>query len=106
MRGYYVRVVVEKIIGNCAAGYNPGDYFEVELFYIRPRQNVKVCLHALSAMLTLLMPFLKGIPADKLGIGKEADIGYIQCPDPGSPYTCGGTVIFRLERKVIRNSSS
>jgi len=108
MRNYHsytVRVVVEEVRGYCAAGYVPGDVFEIERFYIRPNQNVKICLHALNSMLTLLMPFLKGIPADKLGIGKEADIGYIQCPDPGSPYTCGGTVIFRLERKVISNTS-
>ena len=106
MRDFRVRVVVEKISGSCAAGYSPGDCFEVELFYIKPRQNVRICLHALNAMLTILIPFLKGIPADRLGIGREADVGYVQCPDPGSPYTCGGTVIFRLERKVIRNSSS
>jgi hypothetical protein len=52
-------------------------------------------------MLTLLMPFLKGMPARELGMGKEENIGYVQCPDPGEPYTCGGTVLFELRRERI-----
>ena len=87
------------------AGYKVGDYFEVESFFIKPNQKVKMYLHAFNSMLTLLMPFLKGVHADQLGIGSEKDIGYVQCPDPGKPYTCGGTVIFRLERKVVNERS-
>jgi hypothetical protein len=52
-------------------------------------------------MLTPLAPLLKGIPATALGIGKQEDPGYAQCPDPGKPYTCGGTVIFELKREKI-----
>jgi len=53
-------------------------------------------------MLTLLMPFLKGISAKSLGIGMEDHRGYIQCPDPGKPYTSGGTVVFELIRRKIQ----
>ena len=70
----------------------------VERFYIKGAGK-GVCLHALAAMLTLLAPLLKGAPATALGIGKEEDTGYAQCPDPGEPYTCGGTVIFELKRE-------
>lgn len=98
MPGYSVRVTVKEVRGHCAAGYKPGDSFEVESFYIRPSQGVRICLHALSSMLTLLLPFLKGFPADRLGIGSSADVGYVQCPDPGKPYTCGGTAVFELRR--------
>ena len=52
-------------------------------------------------MLTLLAPLLKGAPARDLGIGGEDDVGYAQCPDPGEPYTCGGTVVFELRRERI-----
>jgi hypothetical protein len=52
-------------------------------------------------MLTLLAPFLKGISARALGIGKGDNTGYVQCPDPGAPYTCGGTVVFELRREKI-----
>jgi hypothetical protein len=52
-------------------------------------------------MLTLLTPFLKGVSARALGIGKEDDVGYMQCPDPGEPYTCRGTVVFELKREKL-----
>jgi len=53
-------------------------------------------------MLTLTMPFLKGVSAKVLGIGEEDNVGYIQCPDPGKPYTSGGTVIFELRREEVK----
>ena len=97
---YRVRVCVKEVRGNCAMGYKPGDCFLVEKYYIRDAGK-GVCLHALSAMLTLLSPFLKGISAQTLGISREDDVGYVQCPDPGEPYTCGGTVVFELVRERI-----
>jgi len=51
-------------------------------------------------MLTLLSPFLKGISAKVLDIGKEDDVEYVQCPDPGEPYTCGETVEFEFRREA------
>ena len=81
-------------------GYKQGDCFIAEKYYIVD-PNRGLCLHALCSMLTSLTPFLKGISARVLGIGKEDDVGYVQCPDPGEPYTCGGTVIFELRRERI-----
>jgi len=75
--------------------YQPGDCFTLEKFYIKD-VGKGICLHALAAMLTFLTPLLKGISPKTLGIGKEDDTGYVQCPDP--TYTCGGTVIFELTR--------
>jgi len=102
---YRIHVTIKEVKGYCAAGYKPGDSFEIEWFYIKPSQDVKICLHALNSMLTLLMPFIKGVSAKTLGIGEEDDIGYIQCPDPGKPYTKGGTVIFELRRTSVKISS-
>jgi uncharacterized repeat protein (TIGR04076 family) len=95
---YRVVVRVKEVRSRCAAGYQPGDTIVVERFYIR-EAGKGVCLHALAAMLTLPAPLLKGAPATALGIGKEEDTGYAQCPDPGEPYTCGRTVIFELKRE-------
>lgn len=97
-----VYITVKEVKGKCAANYKPGDQFVLEDFYISPNQKTKICIHALSSMLTLLTPFLKGVPATKLGIGEHENVGYIQCPDPGPPYTCGGTVIFELKRETIK----
>ena len=101
MAHYRVYVIVKEIHGYCAANYKPGDMFVIERFYIRPLQKTKICLHALNSMLTLITPFLKDTSAKMLGIGKEDDVGYIQCPDPGGPYTEGGTVIFELKREKL-----
>ena len=89
-----LRVRVVEVRGYCAAGYKPGDTFVIDGFVVRG--GVPVCIHALSAMMTLASPMLKGVPAEKLGIG-EGRKGYVQCPDPGPPYTDGGSVVFELE---------
>ena len=36
-----------------------------------------------------------GADPRKLGLSKEKDVAYIQCVDPGEPYTEGGAVIFK-----------
>ncbi len=98
---YRVLICVKEVKGYCAAGYKPGDCFEAEWFYLKPMQNTKICLHALNAILTLLIPFMKGISARELGIGSEDNVGFLQCPDPGKPYTEGGTVIFEVRREKL-----
>jgi len=95
-----VKVTVKENKGLRALGYRPGDGFVVERFYLREVRGKPVCLHALSAMLTLLSSFLKGVSAKELRIGLEDDIGYVWCPDPGKPYTCGGTVVFEVRRRL------
>ena len=97
---YRVKVTVKEVRGYCAASYEVGDTFEVEWFYVKPMQGLRICLHALNSMMSLLLPFLKGVPAEVLGIGK-GDVGYVQCPDPGAPYTEGGTVVFELRREKL-----
>jgi len=96
-----VKICIKEVRGSCAMGYRPGDYFLVEKYYISDAGR-GVCLHALTSMLTLLSPLLKGVSARTLGIGREDDVGYVQCPDPGEPYTCGGTVVFELRREEIK----
>ncbi len=92
-----VEIEVEEVRGYCAAKYRKGDSFTLRGFYIEGEEDVRICLHALTAMATLLSPFSHGVPADQLGIG-EGDVGRVQCPDPGPPLTCGGTVVFKLVR--------
>jgi len=97
---YRVRIRVKDVRGRCTMDYRLGDCFTIERYYITDVGR-GLCLHALCSMLTLLMPFIKGVSARVLGIGGEDDVGYVQCPDPGEPYTCGGTVIFELRRERI-----
>jgi len=95
-----VKICVKEVRGRCAFGYKPGDCFVVERFYLSDIGR-GLCIHAFASMLTLLTPFLKGVSAKSLGIGEKDDVGYVQCTDPGEPYTSGGTVVFELKREKI-----
>jgi len=96
---YEVAVEVVEVRGSCAADYKPGDRFTIKGFYIEPKEGEsRICIHALISMISLLSPFIHGVSAKLLGIGDKDDEGYLQCPDPGKPYTCGGTVVFRVKR--------
>jgi uncharacterized repeat protein (TIGR04076 family) len=97
---YRVRVCVKEVNGNCAIDYKLGDSFTVERFYVSDAGK-GICINALGSMLTLLSPLLKGVSAKVLGISEQDDVGYVQCPDPGKPYTCGGSVVFELRREKI-----
>lgn len=57
-----------------------------------------LCTHALSALLHYVVALERGADPIQLGLTKLGDQehAYIQCVDPGKPYTQGGTVIFRI----------
>lgn len=93
-------VSVKEVRGKCPL-YQVGDKMVVDNFYINTQESNDVCVHAFSAMLSLLSAFAHGSSAVLLGIGRTDDIGYLQCPDPGAPYTDGGTVLFELRRKIL-----
>ena len=88
-----VKVEVREVEGDCALGLREGDYFEAMDYYIVPRGPI--CLHALGSMLTFLYAMLKGVKPSEMGIGDDTT-GYVRCPDPGPPLTCGGSVLFEL----------
>lgn len=81
--------------------YRIGDEIIIDKFYINAGESKNVCMHAFSAMSTLLSAFVHGSSATELGIGAEENTGYLQCPDPGPPHTKGGTVLFEIRREVI-----
>ncbi|MEM1674089.1 MAG: TIGR04076 family protein [Candidatus Bathyarchaeia archaeon] len=94
---YRVLISVMEIKGSCPV-YKVGDKMTLEGFYIISGGSANICIHALTAMMSLLSAFSHGASARDLGIGSRDDEGYVQCPDPGPPYTDGGTVVFRLKR--------
>lgn len=102
MGDYRIQVKVEHIKGKCPV-YKPGDTIIIDKFYINTSKSANVCIHAFGALLSLLSAFIHGSSAKELGIGKEHDIGYLQCPDPGPPITCGGTVTFKLIREKLED---
>jgi len=106
MKKYRANISVEKLNGVCPL-YKPGQTVAIlNQWYFESRPVMKLCSHAIAAMLTALGPFSRGVSGRELGFSMEDNVAYIQCPDPGEPYTCGGTVTFRLEREEIVDSGN
>jgi uncharacterized repeat protein (TIGR04076 family) len=60
-----------------------------------------LCVHALGSMLSMLTALARGVSFKDLGLAtEEGNVGYVQCLDPGPPYTAGGTVIFEIKRET------
>lgn len=97
---YRVIIEVKQIRGRCPV-YKVGDSMTLEGYYIDSRRSSRICMHAFSAMSTLLSAFSHGSSAISLGIGEKENLGYLRCPDPGPPCTKGGTVLFELRRKNV-----
>jgi len=97
---YRVVLEVKEVRGFCPL-YKPGDKIILREFYIDSKRSKNICMHLLSATSTLLSAFMHGASAVELGIGDREDVGYLQCPDPGPPYTKGGTVVFELEKEPL-----
>lgn len=93
-----VIIHVKEIKGNCPV-YHVGDKIVLDGYYINSTMSSNICMHAFSAVLTLLSAFVHGSSAIDLGIGEEENLGYLECPDPGPPHTKGGTVLFELRRE-------
>lgn len=93
-------LTVKEIRGHCPL-HKVGDRIIVETPIIDVKKTDALCIHALGSMLSMLVPLARGISFKDLGLAaKEGNIGYVQCLDPGPPYTAGGTVIFEIRRET------
>ena len=98
---YRLIITVKEIHGNCPV-YNVGDKMVIEEPKIIVEESDAICIHALASMLTMLVPLSRGVSFKELGLAKEeGETGYLQCLDPGEPYTKGGTVIFEIRRERL-----
>ena len=88
-----VVVTVERVKGYCAAGLKKGDKFVLEGSLISIEKSDKVCGMGFSNIYPMLF-------AARLGYSGK-DLGYkewiVQCADPGSPHSDGGTVWFSIK---------
>jgi len=95
-------VTVKEIRGECPV-FKVGDRIVIEGPNIVPEKADVLCVHALGSMLSMIIALGRGVSFKELGLAKEeANIGYVQCLDPGPPYTLGGTVIFEIRREGLR----
>jgi len=94
-----LEIEVVKIRGHCPV-HKVGDKIVVADPRIVLDKTDALCTHALSSLLHYVMVLDRGADPVELGLSKPDDRehAYIQCVDPGEPYTHGGTVIFRVRR--------
>ena len=94
-----LEIVVHEIRGRCPV-YKIGDRMVIDDPRILVDKTDAICTHALSSLLHYVIVLEEGVDPLKLGLSKPEDRehAYIQCVDPGKPYTDGGTVIFRCRR--------
>jgi len=98
---YRLVISVKEIRGNCPV-FKIGEKIVVESPKIVVSETDNICIHALGCMLSMIVPLSHGISFKQLGLAKEeGEKGYVQCLDPGKPYTDGGTVFFEIKRERI-----
>lgn len=87
---------VVEIRGHCPV-YTKGDKIVINGPEIDLKKTTKICIHSLPSILHYAVALREGVNPKKLGLSKDKKNAYIQCLDPGEPYTNGGTVIFRYK---------
>lgn len=98
---YKLVITVHEIRGYCPV-YRVGDRITIVMPNLVLEESDKVCIHALTAIQTILQAMARGYSAEELGVGPSPNEAYLQCPDPGPPYTSGGTVIFKINRIPVQ----
>lgn len=97
-----LEIEVCEVRGRCPV-YKVGDKITVDDPKIVLGKTDALCTHALSSLLHYVLTLERGADPVKLGLStlRDKEHAYIQCVDPGAPYTKGGTVVFKI-RKVKR----
>lgn len=97
-----MEIEVCEVRGHCPV-YKVGDKITVVDPEIALDETDALCVHALSTILHYVLVLERGADPVELGLSKPEDRehAYLQCVDPGEPYTHGGTVIFKV-RKIKR----
>lgn len=92
--------VVHEIEGECPV-HQEGDRIVVDGPEIVMGETDALCTHALSTLLHYTTILEHDWCPVELGLTtpREGDSAYLQCVDPGPPYTEGGTAIFRCTRR-------
>ena len=94
-----LEITVCEIRGKCPV-HKVGDRIVIDDPKILLYQTDALCTHALSSLLHYALILESGKDSVELGLSKPDDRehAYIQCVDPGEPYTNGGTVIFKIKK--------
>ena len=94
-----LEIKVREIRGRCPV-YKVGGKIVIDDPRIILNRPDALCTHALSTLLHYVTILEHDWCPVKLGLTKpdDSEHAYMQCVDPGRPYTKGGTVIFECRR--------
>ena len=94
-----LEIKVREIRGKCPV-YEVGDRIVIDDPSILLDRTDALCTHALSTLLHYVTMLEHDWCPVALGLTtpEDPDHAYMQCVDPGEPYTHGGTVIFECRR--------
>jgi uncharacterized repeat protein (TIGR04076 family) len=94
-----LKITVHHIESHCPV-YTVGQQIVIRNPNIMLTETDALCTHALPTILHYALILEYNWCPLKLGLTTEGDQdhAYIQCLDPGAPYTNGGTVTFRFEK--------
>lgn len=94
-------IKVVEIKGRCPV-FKVGDKIIIEGAKVNLEETDAICTHAFASFIPYMVALRKGVKPKDIGLGDE-ERAYVQCLDPGPPYTDGGTVIFEIT--VIRDEA-
>ncbi len=86
-----LEIKVVEIRGKCPVFKLGGDRIVIEGPRINLEETDAVCTHAFASLLPYIVALRKGIKPNEIGLGRGGEKAYVQCLDPGPPYTDGGT---------------
>jgi uncharacterized repeat protein (TIGR04076 family) len=94
-----LEIEICEIRGHCPL-YKVGDKIIIDEPKIVLEKTDALCIHALHSLIHYALVLERNADPVELGLSKPKDRrhAYIQCVDPGEPYTYGGTVIFKIRK--------
>jgi uncharacterized repeat protein (TIGR04076 family) len=102
-----IEITIKEVKGYCPT-YKVGDkIFLNEGFRLNISKTTALCIPGLASIMPWAVAMANGISPIDVGLNKktgDGKTGYVQCADPGTIYTDGGTVVFEI--KVLDSISS
>ncbi len=100
-----LEIIVHEVRGKCPV-HTKGDRIVVDGPGIVPSDTDALCTHALATLLhyTTILEHTWCPVTLGLSTPDDSDHAYMQCVDPGPPFTEGGTVIFQCKRIADANT--
>jgi uncharacterized repeat protein (TIGR04076 family) len=91
-------IVAKEIYGKCPV-YKRGHEVIIKNGYIlKVDKQTSICMHSLSSLMPFYIALSRKISSKELGLTKEGENAFFQCPDPYK-FKGGDTAVFEIKNK-------